>query len=114
VDYGVLVPTLKKESHDQLIDLHVLSPAEITKTARNNPLQKGVHLRTMVVLLNIRAKIPSFELKSAHSSRKLPGLSVHYVTHLIRGHEIRKNFSSCVSPMDGLRLLRLASESAQD
>ncbi|HEX6553045.1 MAG TPA: hypothetical protein VF026_09815 [Ktedonobacteraceae bacterium] len=72
MDYGVLVPTLKKESHDQLIDLHVLSPAEFTKTARNNPLQKGVHLRTMVVLLNIRAKIPFFELKSAHSSRKLP------------------------------------------
>jgi len=26
----------------------------------------------MVVLLNIRAKIPPFESKSAHSSRKLP------------------------------------------
>src|SRR5262249_27443399 len=46
-----------------VFDLHVLSPAECTKTARNNPLQKGVHRRAMVVLLDIRAKIPSFESK---------------------------------------------------
>ena len=39
---------------------------------RNNPLQKRDDLLSMVVLLNIRAKIPPFEPKSAHSSCKLP------------------------------------------
>ena len=56
---------------------HVLSPAECRKMARNDPLQKRVDLLSLVVLLNIRAKIPPFAPKAglAHFRWKTPTVS---------------------------------------
>jgi hypothetical protein len=45
---------------------------EFTKTVYKRSLMERLDLLSMVVLLNLRAKIPPFESKSAHSSRKLP------------------------------------------
>src|SRR5215469_7171162 len=45
---------------------------EFTSFEYREPLVERVFKHRIVVLLNIRAKIPSFESKSAHSSRKLP------------------------------------------
>src|SRR5215467_2417045 len=48
-----------------------------TSFAYREPLVERVFKHRIVVLLNIGAKIPSFESKSAHSSRKLPPDSSH-------------------------------------
>ena len=56
---------------------------EFTSFEHREPLMERVFGHRIVGLLDIRAKIPSFESKRAHSSRKLP------ITHL------RGNWAEC-------------------